>query len=132
INIWKRHPIFGASSSWLTEWQNRTYHPMIFNVFHNGYLEIAVRYGVVGLAFFAFLYTWSARQVLLAMRAKLVAPAAWSCYISTLVFFALTILTNSNNRLAMGEAFMWFAAAFGFYCFYVRQQKNLVAPRTYF
>ncbi|RVA68536.1 O-antigen ligase family protein, partial [Mesorhizobium sp. M7A.F.Ca.CA.001.11.2.1] len=132
IDIWKRHPIFGASSSWLTEWENRTYHPMILNVFHNGYLEIAVRYGLVGLAFFAFLYTWSARQVLLAMRAKLVAPAAWSCYISTLVFFALSILTNSNNRLAMGEAFMWFAAAFGFYCFYVRQQKNLVAPRTYF
>ncbi|MER9952502.1 O-antigen ligase family protein [Mesorhizobium sp. M0047] len=132
IEIWKRHPIFGASSSWLTEWQHRTYHPMILNVFHNGYLEIAVRYGVVGLAFFAFLYTWSSRQVLLAMRTKLIAPAAWSCYISTLVFFAITILTNSNNRLAMGEAFMWFAAAFGFYCFYVRQQNNLVAPRTYF
>ncbi|TPK69241.1 glycosyl transferase family 2 [Mesorhizobium sp. B2-4-19] len=132
IEVWKRHPIFGASSSWLTEWQNRTYHPMIYNVFHNGYLEIAVRYGVVGLAFFAFLYIWSARQVLLAARAGLIAPAAWSCYISTLVFFALTILSNSNNRLAMGEAFMWFAAAFGFYCFYLRQQNNLVAPRTYF
>ena len=63
IEIWKRHPIFGASSSWLTEWQHRTYHPMIFNVFHNGYLEIVVRYGVVGLAFYAFLYTWSSRQV---------------------------------------------------------------------
>lgn len=132
IEVWKRHPIFGASSSWLTEWQNRTYHPMIFNVFHNGYLEIAVRYGVVGLAFFAFLYTWSSRQVLLAVRARLIAPAAWPCYISTLVFFALTILSNSNNRLAMGEAFMWFAAAFGFYCFYLRQQNNLVQPRTYF
>ncbi|MER9327113.1 O-antigen ligase family protein [Mesorhizobium sp. M0488] len=132
IEVWKRHPILGASSSWLTEWQDRTYHPMIFNVFHNGYLEIAVRYGVVGLAFFVFLYTWSSRQVLLAMRAKLIAPAAWSCYISTLVFFAITILSNSNNRLSIGEAFMWFAAAFGFYCFYLRQQKNLVAPRTYF
>ncbi|UVK44363.1 O-antigen ligase family protein [Mesorhizobium sp. AR07] len=131
IEVWKRHPIFGASSSWLTEWQNRTYHPTIFAVFHNGYLEIAVRYGVVGLAFFALLYTWSSRQVLLAVRARLIAPAAWPCYISTLVFFAITILSNSNNRLAMGEAFMWFAAAFGFYCFYLRQQKNLVAPRTY-
>ncbi|TPK91965.1 O-antigen ligase family protein [Mesorhizobium sp. B2-4-17] len=131
IEILKRHPIFGASSSWLTEWQNRTYHPDIFNVFHNGYLEIAVRYGLVGLAFYAFLYMWSSRQVLLAMRAKLIAPAAWSCYISTLVFFAITILSNSNNRLAMGEAFMWFAAAFGFYCFYLRQMKNLVEPKTY-
>lgn len=132
IEVWKRHPIFGASSSWLTEWQNRTYHPMIFNVFHNGYLEIAVRYGVVGLAFFGFLYAWSSRQVLLAVRSKLVAPAVWPCYISTLVFFALTVLSNSNNRLAIGEAFMWLAAAFGFYCFYLRQQKNLVEPRTYF
>lgn len=132
IEVWKRHPIFGASSSWLTEWQNRTYHPDIYNVFHNGYLEIAVRYGVVGLAFFAVLYTWSSRQVLLATRTKLVAPAAWPCYISTLVFFAMTILSNSNNRLAIGEAYMWFAAAFGFYCFYLRQQKNFVAPRTYF
>lgn len=132
IEVWKRHPIFGASSGWLTEWQNRTYHPAIYNVFHNGYLEIAVRYGVVGLAFFVFLYTWSSRQVLLAAKARLVAPAAWSCYISTLVFFAITVLTNSNNRLGVGEAFMWFAAAFGFYCFYLRQQKNLVEPRTYF
>ena len=132
LEVWKRHPIFGAGSTWLTEWQNRTYHPEIFNIFHNGYLEIAVRYGVVGLAFYAFLYIWSSRQVLLAARAKLVAPAAWSCYISTLVFFAITILSNSNTRLAMGESFMWFAAAFGFYCFYLRQQNNLVAPRTYF
>ena len=131
LKIWKRHPIFGASSAWLTEWQHRTYHPDIYNLLHNGYLEIAVRYGAIGLAFYAFLYIWSSRQVLLAMRAKLIAPAAWSCYISTLVFFAITILTNSNTRLAIGESFMWFAAAFGFYCFYLRQQKNLVEPRTY-
>ena len=131
LEVWKRHPIFGAGSAWFTEWQNRTYHPDIYNIFHNGYLEIAVRYGVVGLAFFAFLYIWSSRQVLLAVRAKLVAPAAWPCYISTLVFFAITILSNSNTRLAIGESFMWFAAAFGFYCFYLRQQKNLVEPKTY-
>lgn len=132
IEVWKRHPIFGASSAWLTEWDNRTYHPSIYDVFHNGYLEIAVRYGLVGLAFFVFLYIWSSRQVVLAVRAKLVAPAAWPCYLSTLVFFAITILSNSNNRLAIGESFMWFAAAFGFYCFYLRQQKGLVEPKTYF
>lgn len=132
IEVWKRHPIFGASSAWLTEWESRTYHPSIHDIFHNGYLEIAVRYGVVGLAFFAFLYIWSSRQVVLAVRAKLVAPAAWSCFISTLVFFAITILSNSNNRLAIGESFMWVAAAFGFYCFYLRQQKGLVEPKTYF
>ncbi|MHA6646357.1 O-antigen ligase family protein, partial [Mesorhizobium sp. A623] len=132
LDVWGRHPIFGAGSSWLTEWQDRTYRPEIYDVIHNGYLEVAVRYGIVGLAFYTFLFVWAARQVLQAARAGLVARAAWRCYISTLVFFALTILSNSNNRLAIGESYMWFAAAFGFYCFYLRQKANLVAPRTYF
>jgi GR25 family glycosyltransferase involved in LPS biosynthesis len=132
LEIWRRHPIFGASASWLTEWQDRTYHPEIYDVFHNGYLEIAIRYGFVGLIFYAFLFTWASMQVLRAARAKLIELSAWRCYISTLVFFALTILSNSNNRLAIGESYMWCAAAFGFYCFYLRQRANLVTPRTYF
>ena len=104
VEVWERHPIFGAGSSWLTEWQDRTYQTEIYNVFHNGYLEIAVRYGIVGLVFYAFLFAWTSRQVLQAARAGLVAPFAWPCYLSTLVFFALTILSNSNNRLAIGES----------------------------
>lgn len=132
VEIWARHPVFGAGSSWLTEWQNRAYHTEIYNIFHNGYLEIAVRYGIVGLAFYAGLFTWSSRQVLQAARAGLVAQSAWRCYISTLIFFAVTIFTNSNTRLAIGESYMWFAAAFGFYCFYLRQQAGMAAPRTYF
>lgn len=42
VEIWERHPIFGAGSSWLIEWQDRTYRPEIYNIFHNGYLEIAL------------------------------------------------------------------------------------------
>lgn len=132
LEIWRRHPIFGASASWYTEWQDRSYRPGVYNVFHNGYLEIAARYGITGLMFYAFLFTWTSRQVLQAAREKLIEPTAWRCYISTLVFFALTILSNSNNRLAIGESYMWFAAAIGFYCFYLRQQANRVTPRTYF
>lgn len=132
LEIWKHNPIFGASSAWLTEWQNRAYQTQIYDIFHNGYLEIAVRYGIVGLAFYAFLFIWAARQVQQAARTKLVEPAAWHCYISTLVFFAITLLSNSNNRLAIGEAYMWFAAAFGFYCFYLRQHAKQVRPQTYF
>lgn len=132
LEVWSRHPIFGASSAWLTEWQNRTYHTNIYDVFHNGYLEIAVRYGIAGLAFYAFLFIWAARQVQQAARTKLIEATAWHCYLSTLVFFAITLLSNSNNRLAIGEAYMWFAAAFGFYCFYLRQHAKQVRPRTYF
>ena len=40
-------------------------------------------------------------------------------------------LQQLNIRLALSESFMWFAAAFGFYCFYLRQLKNLVEPKTY-
>lgn len=126
LEIWKHHPIFGASSAWLTEWQNRAYHTQIYDVFHNGYLEIAVRYGIAGLTFYAFLFIWSARQVQQAARTKLIEPIAWHCYISTLIFFAITLLSNSNNRLAIGEGYMWFAAAFGFYCFYLRQRARQI------
>lgn len=132
LDIWKRHPIFGASSAWLTEWQNRAYRGEIYNVLHNGYLEIAVRFGIAGLAFYAFLFAWLARQVQQAARTKLIEPTAWHCYVSTLVFFAITLLSNSNNRLSIGEGYMWFAAAFGFYCFYLRQHARQVQPRTYF
>ncbi|CAM5589440.1 hypothetical protein MAUB1S_09946 [Mycolicibacterium aubagnense] len=132
LDIWNRHPIFGASSSWLTEWQNRSYRGEIYDIFHNGYLEIAVRYGIAGLMFYAFLFIWSARQVQQAARTKLIEPTAWHCYISTLIFFAITLLSNSNNRLAIGEGYMWFAAAFGFYCFYLRQRAKQVQPQTYF
>ncbi|PLP61260.1 glycosyl transferase family 2 [Mesorhizobium loti] len=132
LNILRHHPIFGASSAWLTEWQNRTYRGEIYDVFHNGYLEIAVRYGIAGLAFYAFLFIWAARQVQQAARTRLIEPTAWHCYISTLVFFAITLLSNSNNRLAIGEAYMWFAAAFGFYSFYLRQHARQVHPKTYF
>lgn len=132
LDIWKRHSIFGASSAWLTEWQDRAYRGEIYNVLHNGYLEIAVRFGIAGLAFYAFLFAWLARQVQQAARTKLIEPTAWHCYVSTLVFFAITLLSNSNNRLSIGEGYMWFAAAFGFYCFYLRQHARQVQPRTYF
>lgn len=132
LEVWKHHPIFGASSAWLTEWQNRAYHTQIYNVLHNGYLEIAVRYGIAGLAFYAFLFAWAARQVQQAARTGLIEPTAWHCYISTLTFFAITLLSNSNNRLGIGEGYMWFAAAFGFYCCYLRQHARQIRPRTYF
>lgn len=128
--IWNHHPVFGAGSAWLTEWQDRAYRGEIYNVLHNGYLEIAVRYGVVGLAFYAILFTWTARQVQQAARAGLIETTAWHCYISTLVFFAITLFSNSNIRLSIGEGYMWFAAAVGFYCCYLRQQSGPVSPRT--
>jgi O-antigen ligase len=132
LTIWASHPLFGYGSAWLEQWQSRLYKVGTYNELHNGYLEIAVRYGVAGLVFYAVLFAWAARQVFLAAKAGLIDVSAWRCYISTLVFFAVTILTNSNVRLAIGESYMWFAASIGFYCFYLLQRGGIARTRTYF
>lgn len=128
LAIWKSHPLFGAGIAWLHEWQARPYQETPFRLLHNGFLEIAVRYGILGLAFYAVLFGWALRSVWRAARAGLVDMTAFHAYAACLVFFAATLLTNSNNRLAIGESFMWFAASFGFFCFY-RLQRAGVALR---
>lgn len=130
LRIWDDHPVFGAGISWLHAWQDRPYKEVSYSLFHNGYLEIAVRYGILGLAFYAVLFGWTVRCVWRAARAGLVDMAAFQCYAATTTFFAVTLLTNSNNRLAIGESYMWFGASFGFYCYYLLQRHGEVAPRT--
>jgi len=124
LNIWEANPVFGAGISWLHEWQNRPYQQVSYNILHNGYLEIAVRYGIVGLAFYAVLSGWAIRKVWLASRAGLIDRAAFQCYIATMTYFAVTLLSNSNNRLAIGESYMWFAAGLGFYCHFLLQRHG--------
>ena len=132
IDIWAQHPVNGAGIAWLSEWQNRTYKETSFTVLHNGYLEIAVRYGIVGILFYATLFWWSINQVRMAVRSLLVDPVAGRLYQVLLMFFLVTILSNSNNRLAIGESFVWFFVSVGFYCYFELQKKMLVKTRTYF
>lgn len=131
ILIWMKEPIFGQGVTWLYAWQTRAYPDTAFNLLHNGYLEIAIRYGIVGLAFYAALFIWAIRQVWRAKREGLIDPAALHAYLGVLLFFCMTILTNSNVRLALGESYMWFSAAFGFYCFYRLQRSGFVKARTW-
>ncbi len=131
VLIWAENPIFGKGVAWLIDWQTRVYPDADYSLLHNGYLEIAIRYGVVGLAFYALLFAWTVRQVWRAKREGIVDPAAFSTYTAVLLFFAITILSNSNVRLAIGESFMWFSAAFGFYCYYRRQQEGRIKVTTW-
>lgn len=124
LNIWAERPLFGAGISWLHEWQNRQYQDTSFNLLHNGYLEVAVRYGLVGLAFYALLTAWTLRRSWQAARAGLIDMTAFQAYAAGLIFFAVTLLSNSNIRLAIGESFMWTGAGFGFYCHYLLQRRN--------
>jgi len=65
-----------------------------------------------------------------ALRLGLISPEAFRFHVTALVFFAVTIVTNSNNRLAIGETYMIAAAAFGFYCLYLCQYREWAATRA--
>lgn len=128
LNIWSDYPVFGPGVAWLYYWQDRPYQEPAFDLIHNGYLEIAVRYGVVGLAFYMVLYGWTIRQAWRASRSGVIAPSAFVAYLPVLVFFAITLFSNSNIRLALGESLMWIAAAFGFWCDFAIQRANRPSP----
>lgn len=132
LEIWKEQPIWGVGVSWFDEWENRKYKDPNYTLMHNGYLEIGMRYGLIGLLFYFTIFSWATYRVVQAYRSKLIDASAMQCFVATMIFFAITILSNSNNRLAIGESYMWFAIGFGFYCYYRLQQQGLVRPRTYF
>lgn len=124
LDIWERHPVAGAGIGWMHEWKDRHYQETTFNLLHNGYMEIIVRYGMIGLAFYLYLFLWSGRRIWLAARAGLIDMTAFQAWTTVMIFFAVTLLSNSNNRLAIGESFMWVAAGYGFYCHFMLQQRD--------
>ena len=129
--IWAKAPLFGSGVTWLDDWEHRKYTESKFTLLHNGYFEIAVRYGIFGLTFYAVLFGWALKTVARASREELIDRTAWHAYLAAFVFFAISLATNSNIRLAFGESYMWFAASFAFYCQYKLQEKNGTRPRTY-
>lgn len=122
VETWSHNIAFGNGIGWEQTFLHARYGDVGYNLLHNGYLEIAVRYGILGLAFYALLFGWSLAQSLKACRAGLIAREAFAFHAVSLVFFLATILTNSNNRLAIGESYMMVMVAFGFYCDFQRQR----------
>lgn len=131
LTIWQERPLIGQGLNWHNEWNERTYKEADHSLLHNGYLEIAIRYGLAGLVFYAWLYVWSIKQVLSAAKANLISKEAARCHFVMSFYLALTMLSNSNIRLALGESSMWLAAGFGFYCYYLRQHAGLKKPRSF-
>lgn len=133
LTIWSEAPIWGVGIEWRTLWKDREYSSMLpYNIFHNGFLEIAVRYGYVGLGFYGLILFWACQKVLAASRHGIIHPFATSCYVATLVYFLATNLSNSNLRLALGESYMLLAVAFGFYCAFRLQETSIGRPKTLF
>lgn len=127
VEIWSRDWLLGAGIAWSDLFASTRYHDVGFTIVHNGYLEIAMRYGIVGLVFYGIFYAWTVAAALRAVRRGLVAPEAFNLHVAALAFFCATIVTNANNRLAIGEAYMAIAGAFGFYCMIRCQYQDWVA-----
>lgn len=109
-------PFFGSGNHWLAIWHTTQYAGIPYTLMHNGYLEILVRHGFVGLAFYGLIFVVSIYRVFRASRLGIISKSAFACYLVCAVYFAFTILSNSNNRLALGESYALLFSAVCFAC----------------
>jgi len=121
-------PFFGWGPAWAEAWQNRTYQDHPFELLHNSVLEVAVRHGLFGLAFYGFILAWALAQMFRASGERIVPREVPQTAAVALAVFFIASLTNSHIRLAIGESFMWAFVAIGFACFYARQTAGRPEP----
>ncbi len=122
-------PWFGWGSKWVDQLNASRYPNVRYTLFHNGYLEILVRYGVFGAAVMSVILGALFVSVLRAFRAGAIPRAAFHIYAVGLFFFALTLLSNSNNRLAIGESLALLTSAFACWC-NMRTEPGYQGPRN--
>lgn len=109
LELIQKSPFVGWGNAWLDEWKRTAYADVGYTLLHNGYLEILVRHGLVGLAFLLIFAVSAARRVNAARREGRIGSSAAAYLFSMSFFFFATITTNSNNRLALGESFFLLA-----------------------
>jgi O-antigen ligase len=109
-------PLFGWGSRWVDRLGATHYPNVLYTLFHNGYLEILVRYGISGAIVLSAILIALFTSVLRAYRAGIIPRAVFDLYTVGLLFFAVTMLSNSNNRLAVGESLALFSSAFACWC----------------
>lgn len=104
-------PWVGWGNLWQREWRRGTYSDTHHQLLHNGYLEILVRHGALGIALLALFACVSIWRINRAFSAGVI-PASLMAYLYSLsLFFFITAASNSNNRLAIGESYFLMAAA---------------------
>lgn len=116
-------PIFGRGSLWLARWETTRYAGVPYTLLHNGYLEMLVRYGLFGAVVMSAILVSFIVSVRRAGKAGLIPRAAMYAYLVGIFFFSLTLLSNSNNRLAIGESFALVSSAFACSCSMRLQQR---------
>ncbi|NLR99418.1 O-antigen ligase family protein [Rhizobium sp. P38BS-XIX] len=127
--VFSSAPVFGWGNRWLERWAETRYSHVQYTLLHNGYLEILVRYGLFGAAVMGFMLAVFIRAVWRARKAGIIPRAAWHAYILCLFFFSLTLLSNSNNRLAIGESLAFASSAFACWCHMRLKGEYLTAAR---
>jgi O-antigen ligase len=129
--VFSSAPVFGWGNAWLERYyQTRRYADVPYTLLHNGYLEILVRFGLFGAVVMSVMLGSFIVCVWRARRAGIIPPAACHAYLVCLFFFALTILSNSNNRLAIGESLALGSSAFAYACsMRLRKRTNVVSSR---
>ncbi|WP_082453450.1 O-antigen ligase family protein [Rhizobium sp. Leaf262] len=115
-------PVFGSGNGWLTLWHSTHYAAIPYTLLHNGYFEILVRHGLFGLIISGVIFLTGLHRVHRASSQGIISKSACACYVTCAIFFAFTILSNSNNRLALGESF---ALLFGAVCFACSKMMRL-------
>ncbi|CAN7479507.1 O-antigen ligase family protein [Rhizobium rhizogenes] len=128
--VFSSAPVFGWGNRWLERWHETRYSHIQYTLLHNGYLEILVRYGLFGAAIMAFMLATFIRTVRRAHKAAIIPRAAWHAYAVCLFFFALTLLSNSNNRLAIGESLAFVSSAFACWCHMRLKGEYLAAAKV--
>ncbi len=116
IDVISVAPAFGSGNSWLAIWQTTPYRGVTYTLLHDGYLEILVRHGFVGLSILTLIVVSAIYRVYRASSTGVISSSAFACYLTFAVYFAFTILSNSNNRLAIGESYALLFAATCFAC----------------
>jgi len=121
LEIWRDHFWFGAGAHWQDYWAHARFDTNGFTIKHNGFLEIAVRYGAFGLIVVTAIMAACAWNVRRARDLGLLSPAIYRAYLTLMVFFLITNLSNSNNNFPFGESFIVMWCGFGFTCQYILQ-----------
>jgi O-antigen ligase len=114
MNAWElvqMSPVVGWGNLWLREWPQTRYANVGYTLLHNGYLELLVRHGLVGLAFLVLFTITAARRLNAARLSGALSPSLAGYLYSIAFFFLCTIASNSNNRLALGESFFILAGS---------------------
>ena len=131
IQVWSQNYLLGNGIYWENLWEIDRQFKTGRTLIHNSFLSIAIRFGIVGLGFYGWLFGWSIIQARKCVRHDYINHQLYTFFLMVIILFMLSMLTNSNHRLAIGETLFLLISSFGFCCNYIMQeQAGKLKPST--